>query len=106
MFRSILLCGVAVTALVSAASPSWSQAHAPGVESIVVTATPLAGANLATIPTQIDADQILHQGGSSLADALSNIPGVSGTGFAAGASRPIIRGMDSNRVRILENGTS
>jgi iron complex outermembrane recepter protein len=106
MFRSILLCGVAVTALVSASSPSWSQAHAPGVESIVVTATPLAGANLATIPTHVDADQILHQGGSSLADALSNIPGVSGSGFAAGASRPIIRGMDANRVRILENGTS
>ena len=45
-------------------------------------------------------------GGSNLADALSNIPGVSGTGFAAGSSRPIIRGMDANRVRVLENGTS
>ena len=104
MFRSILLSSVAV--IFTFPVPAWSQAHAPGVESIVVTATPLAGANLATIPTQVDADQILHQGGSSLADALSNIPGVSSTGFAAGASRPIIRGMDANRVRILENGTS
>jgi iron complex outermembrane receptor protein len=104
MFRSILLSSVAV--IFTFPIPAWSQAHAPGVESIVVTATPLAGANLATIPTQVDADQILHQGGSSLADALSNIPGVSSTGFAAGASRPIIRGMDANRVRILENGTS
>lgn len=106
MFRSFLLCGGAVAALVSATGPSWGQAHAPGVESVVVTASPLAGANLATIPAQVDADQILHQGGSSLADALSNIPGVSSTGFAAGASRPIIRGMDANRVRILEDGTS
>ncbi len=106
MFRSFLLGGVAVTALIGASGPSWSQAHTPGVESVVVTATPLSGANLATIPAQVDADQILHQGGSSLADALSSIPGVSSTGFAAGASRPIIRGMDANRVRILEDGTS
>ena len=106
MFRSFLLCSAAGAALLSLSSPSWSQAHAPGVESVVVTATPLAGANLATIPTQVDADQILHQGGSSLADALANIPGVSASGFAAGASRPIIRGMDANRVRILEDGTS
>src|SRR6478735_8588586 len=106
MFRSVLLCSAAGAALVSASGSSWGQAHAPGVESVVVTATPLAGANLATIPAQVDADQILHQGGSSLADALSNIPGVSNTGFAAGASRPIIRGMDANRVRILEDGTS
>jgi iron complex outermembrane receptor protein len=106
MFRSFLLCSAAGVALLSLSTPSWSQLHAPGVESVVVTATPLAGANLATIPAVVDADQILHQGGSSLADALSNIPGVSSTGFAAGASRPIIRGMDANRVRILEDGTS
>lgn len=106
MFRSILLSSTAIAANICLATPAWSQAHAPGVESIVVTATPLAGANLATIPAQVDADQILHQGGSSLADALSSIPGVASTGFAAGASRPIIRGMDANRVRILENGTS
>lgn len=106
MFRSILLCSAAVAAFVSISTAGWSQPHAPGVESVVVTATPLASPNLATIAAKVDAEQILRQGGSSLADALSNIPGVSSTGFAAGASRPIIRGMDANRVRILENGTS
>jgi len=105
MFRQTLFSSTALAAVLVFSIPAWSQ-HAPGVESIVVTATPLAGTNLATIPAQVDADQILHQGGSSLADALSNIPGVSNTGFAAGASRPIIRGMDANRVRILEDGTS
>jgi len=106
MFRSALLLGAAGIALLSAASPGWAQPHAPAVESVVVTATPLAGSNLATIPSKVDADQILQQGGSSLADSLANVPGVSSSGFAAGASRPIIRGMDANRVRILENGTS
>lgn len=106
MFRSILLLGAASTALICASTQSWAQPHAPAVESVVVTATPLAGSNLATIPSKVDADEIMHQGGASLSDALSNIPGVSSTGFAAGASRPIIRGMDANRVRILEDGTS
>ena len=106
MFRSALLLGAAGIALLSAASPGWAQPHAPAVESVVVTAKPLAGSNLATIPSKVDADQILQQGGSSLADSLANVPGVSSSGFAAGASRPIIRGMDANRVRILENGTS
>jgi iron complex outermembrane receptor protein len=106
MFRSFLLLSAAGAALLSFPGPGWSQPHAPAIESVVVTASPLQGANLATIPSKVDAEDIMKQGGSSLADALANIPGVSGTGFAAGASRPIIRGMDSNRVRILEDGTS
>ena len=64
MFRSILLSSSAVTS--SFPIPAWSQPHAPAVESIVVTASPLAGANLATIPAKVDAEQILKQGGSSL----------------------------------------
>lgn len=106
MFRSILLLGAAGTALLSASTQGWAQPHAPAVENIVVTATPLAGGNLATIPAKVDAEQILQRGGSSLADSLADVPGVSSTGFAAGASRPVIRGMDANRVRILEDGTS
>ncbi|MEJ1960601.1 MAG: TonB-dependent receptor plug domain-containing protein [Gammaproteobacteria bacterium] len=31
-------------------------------------------------------------------------PGVTGTSFASGASRPVIRGFDANRVRTLEDG--
>ncbi len=34
------------------------------------------------------------------------MPGVSDTSFAAGASRPVIRGMDAFRVALLENGIS
>ena len=106
MFRAILLGTAACAALLTVSTRGWSQPHAPTVESVVVTATPLASSNLVSIPAKVDSNQIMRQGGSSLADALANIPGVSGTGFAAGASRPVIRGMDANRVRLLENGTS
>lgn len=75
---------------------------------IVVTASPLAHVMDETpaITAVVDSDDIRKAGGANIADALANVPGVSGTGFAAGASRPIIRGMDAQRVRILENGTS
>ena len=36
---------------------------------------------------------------------LNNKPGITGSSFAPGASsRPIMRGLDGNRVRIQENG--
>tara|TARA_B100001057_G_scaffold365823_1_gene368990 strand:- start:1752 stop:3836 length:2085 start_codon:yes stop_codon:yes gene_type:complete len=43
--------------------------------------------------------------GATIAETLSETPGVSQTGFGPSANRPIIRGMDKFRVRILQNGT-
>ncbi len=42
--------------------------------------------------------------GATLTDTLENKPGLAGSTFAPGANRPIIRGLDNNRVRIQENG--
>jgi iron complex outermembrane receptor protein len=72
---------------------------------IVVTGSPL-GTETATIVATVDRDQIVKNGGGNIADALNEVPGIAGTGFAAGASRPIIRGMDATRVRMLEDGSS
>lgn len=41
---------------------------------------------------------------STLGDTLNSIPGVSATSFGPNASRPIIRGLDAERVRIMQNG--
>ena len=42
--------------------------------------------------------------GATITDTLQTKPGITGSTFAAGASRPIIRGLDNNRVRVQENG--
>ncbi|MEH3124225.1 MAG: TonB-dependent receptor [Sphingomonas phyllosphaerae] len=75
---------------------------------IIVTASPLGHDRDDTpaIAAKVDAEDILRNGGASVADALSKVPGIAATGFATGASRPIIRGMDATRVRVLEDGTS
>lgn len=41
---------------------------------------------------------------STLGDTLNGIPGVSATHFGPNASRPVIRGLDADRVRIMQNG--
>lgn len=75
---------------------------------IIVTATPFAQglADTPAITATVSSNAILQSGGASIGDSLSSVPGVSTTGFASGASRPIIRGLGGDRVLILEDGTS
>ena len=40
----------------------------------------------------------------TLGETLSELPGISSTYFGPGASRPVIRGLDGPRVRVLLNG--
>ena len=55
--------------------------------------------------TIVPRDEIVRRQPSSLGDVLRDKPGVSGSTFAPGsADRPIIRGLEGQRVRIIENG--
>ena len=54
----------------------------------------------------LSGDELLNKMGSNLGSTLSNEMGVSATGFGAGASRPVIRGLEGSRVQIVENGLS
>lgn len=75
----------------------------------VSSATPLPGTLLvvddAFVPvTVVTNREILSNSGETIADSLQTKPGISGTTFAAGSNRPIIRGLDTYRVRVQENG--
>lgn len=54
--------------------------------------------------TVLQGSEIARAGASTLGAALAGQPGVSSTGFAAGASRPVIRGFGGPRVRVLNSG--
>jgi len=103
---TLLFSPLAALTLLSPVSAWADDTPGSNADVIVVTASPIAGNpdRFATIVSQIGRDDIVDSGGASLADALKDVPGVANTGFAAGASRPVIRGMDSNRVEILEDG--
>lgn len=109
MLRRYNGAAAAATILFSCASGHAADQHTTtqsNVDTITVTGSPLStdADKLATIVGQVSREDILLSGGSNLADTLSSVPGVTGTSFASGASRPVIRGFDANRVRILENG--
>ena len=58
-------------------------------------------------PTKVlQGDELLNKLGSTLGATLANELGVSATGYGAGSSRPVIRGLEGSRVQILQNGLS
>jgi iron complex outermembrane receptor protein len=55
----------------------------------------------------IPKEEIQRSPGAQLGDVLFDKPGITGSSFAPGASsRPVVRGLDVNRVGILENGVA
>ncbi len=98
----------ACAALCAAASaPSFAQTaretQEPTLQPVIITGNPL-GASEVVAPAQVlqGAGLLLRQA-STLGEALNGLPGVSSTYFGPNASRPIIRGLDGDRIRILSN---
>jgi iron complex outermembrane receptor protein len=96
------------SAILSAfSSLAAAQATAPVVPKVIVTATPFgdtANDQILTPAKVLAGDELRDKAGSSLGETLSQELGVSASAFGAGASRPIIRGLEGARVKMLENG--
>ena len=75
-------------------------------EEIVVSASPdtRSAAEVYQPVDVITAQELTLRTQPTLGETLAQQPGVSSTGFAPGASRPIIRGFGSDRIRVLEDG--
>ncbi len=97
-------------ARVARAVPGRNRAPTPQAPPTPVAAAPQRGVlpivtdQFATV-TVVPNEEIRREGGATLGDLLFSKPGITGSSFAPGASsRPIIRGLDVNRVGIVENG--
>jgi iron complex outermembrane receptor protein len=99
----VLFCGLPDLAI---AQSAIKAAAGQPIETVIVTATPmrLSADELAQPVVVVERDAILASGASTLGALLGNKPGIAQSSFASGASRPIIRGLDNFRVRVLENG--
>lgn len=75
-------------------------------ETIVVTGSPLEHSReeLALPVDRIEKSEMLLNLGTTLGETLSRVPGLTTTGFAGGASRPVVRGQDAFRTEVLEDG--
>ncbi|AKD25151.1 Outer membrane receptor protein, mostly Fe transport [Polynucleobacter duraquae] len=85
-----------------------STAFAQAQPSLEITATGSQEATQSILtPTKIlQGDELLNKLGTTLGATLANELGVSATGYGAGSSRPVIRGLEGARVQILQNGLS
>jgi iron complex outermembrane recepter protein len=74
--------------------------------SVPITGNPLgAGSDDLVVPVYVLSGRELSiTRESTIGETLTGTPGVSSSYFGPNASRPIIRGMDGDRVRIMQNG--
>ena len=110
MFRVVLLSTAASLAI---ASPAFAEDTAPGEGTyheelpaeIVVTAPYNQDVNArlsgATVLTGIDLTREIR---TTIGETLARQPGVSATSFGPNASRPVLRGFQGERVRVLTDG--
>lgn len=100
-----------LTAITVAFSSTLTSLPAHAAEEIelptvAVTANPLgvASDDMVVPVSTLSGRELSLQRESTLGETLKSIPGVSSTYFGPNASRPIIRGLDGERVRMMQNG--
>ncbi|WP_394730113.1 TonB-dependent receptor [Altererythrobacter sp. GH1-8] len=71
---------------------------------IIVSAQGLAQLDLLAGTAVFEAAEIQRSLDGQIGEVLVKLPGVSATGFAPGASRPVLRGFQGERVRVLVDG--
>jgi iron complex outermembrane receptor protein len=75
-------------------------------DEIVITAAPHPRARFEVIhgTTVLSGEELERSLQPTIGETLGELPGVSSTYFGPGASRPVIRGLDGPRIRVLQNG--
>ena len=93
--------------LALAFGPAVASANDTALAPVTVSASALAlGSDQMSTPVSVLAgDELVRQRAATLGDTLAGEPGIAASHFCAGASRPIIRGMDGPRVKLLSDGS-
>ncbi|MEO5607686.1 MAG: TonB-dependent receptor, partial [Polaromonas sp.] len=102
--RAAWVLGAAALHCGLASAQDAGAAPAPSLKEITVTGNPLGATDLIAPAAQYSGDGLLLRSKTTLGETLDGVPGVSSTYFGPNASRPIIRGLDGDRIRILGNG--
>lgn len=91
---------------VAAQTPSAAPSAAPSTadSTLVITGNPLGADGLAQPATVLSGDALLRRRSATLGDTLDGLPGTAASTFGPNSSRPVIRGLDGDRVRLLDNG--
>ena len=98
----VLACAALACTMVSTA---LAQSVPPGTNlpAVTVTGNPLGATDSVAPVAALTGANLALRGNSTLGETLDGTPGVASSYFGPNASRPIIRGLDGDRVRVLQN---
>jgi iron complex outermembrane receptor protein len=112
VFRTLLLASVslaspafaAAQAPPSARAPAPDDLHAPEDAEIVVTGFRRSRGDILSGISVVAGDELSRDLRPTIGETLARQPGVSATSFGPNASRPVLRGFQGERVRVLTDG--
>ncbi len=109
---AILACGGAATAQTPAPPANTPSDAKPGVTNVselppvVVTASPLPSSlfDQAQPVTVLSGQKLQQLLAPTIGETLAREPGINSSYYGPNASRPVIRGLDGDHIRMLQNG--
>lgn len=81
-----------------------SAVHGETSREIIVTADYLDRLDVIAGQSVVTGDDLVRDVRGQIGDTLTSQPGVSATSFSPGASRPVLRGFQGERIRVLTDG--
>ncbi len=104
LFRPVALSVLTLATSGAAVAQSGATSTAPvTLPTVTVTGNPPGSNELIAPAAAFAGPGLLLRSRSTLGETLDGTPGVSSTYFGPNASRPVIRGLDGDRIRILGN---
>nr|WP_316639355.1 TonB-dependent receptor [uncultured Roseateles sp.] len=97
------LMGLACLLSLPALAQVGDAAGVSTLKPVLITGNPLRTGELSPPASVLSGEQLLLKRGSSLGETLAEEPGVSSSYFGPNSNRPVIRGLDGDRVRMLSN---
>ncbi|QPF73862.1 TonB-dependent receptor [Roseateles sp. DAIF2] len=90
------------------AGNGWAQQQAmtaapEQLQPVLVTGNPLRDKESTQPSLQLSGDALTLRRAATLGESLDGLPGVAATYFGPNANRPVLRGLDGDRVRLLSN---
>lgn len=103
MKNQLLSRAAAAACALSVPLSALADTPSTALPAVLLTGNPLRSEPRALPAAVLDGEALLLRRGSSLGETLEGLPGVSSSYFGPNANRPVLRGLDGDRIRVLSN---
>ena len=97
------LVGIASLTSLSGFAQVIEDPQTTRLDDITITARSIENTGLLVPAQQLSGAALAQRQGSTLGETLDNLPGVANSSYGPNVGRPTIRGLDGDRIRILQN---